>query len=482
MVRSAEQRPSTNNPYMVSQVWSRFAGRRVLLLQGPVGPFFSRVAQAMREGGAAAVHKINFCGGDWYFYRDGVNFTGRLRDWPGFLTAFLAEHHIDALVLFGDCRPVHKAAIRIASDRSLPYWVFEEGYIRPNYVTFERHGVNGFSDLPSDPTHYARLPETPARPEQEVGATFGLAAKWAMLYYTASTFAKPWFRHRVHHRSLNMLEGLVWVRSYWRKLHYQRRQAPLLEVLSGERSKQFFLVGLQTAGDSQVLIHSGFGSVGDFISEVVHSFAKHAPPDTWLVVKHHPLDRGYHDYSALLDRLGRELGIGDRLRYVHDLHLPTLLSHARGVVVINSTVGLSALHHQTPVITLGKAVYNIPGLTFQGPLQQFWTEAQQQVPDLGLYWKFRNYVVDHTQLNGSFYKPLPGSDASGLVGPPAVLSAPPVRDGASGERPGAGGVPVVAPIVLPAPAPAPATAAATSQALVPAHAQAAGSALVGAPP
>lgn len=406
---------------MDRQVWSGFAGQRVLLLQGPVGPFFSRVATAMREAGAASVHKINFAGGDWLFYRgESVNYTGTINQWPAYLARFLDEHRIDVLVFFGDCRPVHEAAIEVASARGLAYWVFEEGYIRPNYVTFERHGVNGYSGLPTDVAHYAALPATTAPPEQEVGATFGLAAKWAMLYYTASTFAKPWFWYRVHHRSLNMLEGLVWVRSYWRKLQYQAKQAPLLPKLAGKWSRKFFLVGLQTAGDSQVLTHSGFRSVVHFIEEVVTSFAAHAPADTWLVVKHHPMDRGYHDYTALLDKLGAELGISARLKYVHDLNLPTLLTHARGVVVINSTVGLSALHHQTPTITLGKAIYNLPGLTFQGGLQRFWTEAQTQPPDLALYWKFRNYVVDHTQLNGSFYKPLPGGDASGLIGRVAV--------------------------------------------------------------
>lgn len=418
---------------MDRQVWNSFAGRHVLLLQGPVGPFFGRVATAMREAGAASVHKINFSGGDWYFYRrDSVNYTGTLAAWPAFLARYLEENRIDVMVLFGDCRPVHVAAIEVAAERGLTYWVFEEGYIRPNYVTFERHGVNGFSGLPADAAHYAALPASTAPPEQEVGATFGQAAKWAMLYYTASTFAKPWFRHRVHHRSLNMLEGLVWVRSYWRKLHYQSRQAPLLPRLTGRWSKKFFLVALQTAGDSQVLTHSGFQSVAHFIEDVVASFAANAPPDTWLVIKHHPLDRGYHDYSCLLDRLGAALGISARLKYVHDLHLPSLLDHARGVIVINSTVGLSALHHHTPVITLGKAIYNLPGLTFQGGLHRFWNEAPSQPPDLALYWKFRNYVVDHTQLNGSFYKPLPGGDASGLIGRvavsrplPALAPAPP---------------------------------------------------------
>lgn len=412
---------------MDRQVWKSFAGLRVLLLQGPVGTFFARVADAMREGGTASVHKINFCGGDWLFYGDdSVNFRGSLADWPAYLEQFLERHRIDVLVLFGDCRPVHAAAIELATRRELTYWVFEEGYIRPNYVTFERHGVNGFSGLPKNVSHYVSLPVTTAPPEQEVGNTFNRAALIAMAYYVAGTLGTPWFHHRLHHRSLNMLEGAVWWRSYYRKLVYAAKQKPLLAWLCERWSKKYFLVALQTAGDSQVSTHSGFNSVAHFIEEVTASFAKHAPADTLLVVKHHPMDRGYHDYTKLLRRLGREHGVAGRIRYVHDLNLPTLLTHARGVIVINSTVGLSALHHQTPVITLGKAIYDMPGLTFQGGLSRFWTDAQSQAPDLQLYWKFRNFVVDHTQLNGSFYKPMPGGDASGLIGRVA-LSQPSAR-------------------------------------------------------
>ena len=421
---------------MDRQVWGKFSGQRVLLLQGPVGPFFARVGSALRAAGAAAVHKINFNGGDWWYYRQqAVNYRGTKDDWPAFLADYLARHRIDAVILFGDCRPLHRVAVREAARLELPCWVFEEGYIRPNYVTFERHGVNGYSELPASTAFYADLPHSAPPPEQEVGATFGQAAKLAMAYYTAGTLGRLWFRHALHHRRLNMLEGLVWCRSYARKLMFASREAPLMPRLEGEWSKRFFLVALQTAGDSQVLTHSGFESVDEFIETVVESFAKTAPQDAVLVVKHHPLDRGYHDYTRLLNRLRLEHRLGERLQYVHDLHLPTLLNHARGVVVINSTVGLSALHHQTPVITLGKAIYNLPGLSFQGSLPRFWNEAEQQKPDLALYWKFRGFVVEHTQLNGSFYKVMPGSDRSGLIPPAAQPRPEPVRADAPAAPP-----------------------------------------------
>jgi capsular polysaccharide export protein len=70
-------------------------------------------------------------------------------------------------------------------------------------------------------------------------------------------------------------------------------------------------------------------------------------------------------------------------------------------VLINSTVGLSALLHNIPTKTLGRAMYDMPGLTCQKPLEQFW-----HVPtpvDRELYDRYRNYLIEKSQLNGSFY-------------------------------------------------------------------------------
>jgi len=92
----------------------RFAGRNVLLLQGPMGPFFQRLARDLSYVGAKVV-KVNFNGGDWLFYRDHhVMFTGQLEEWPGFLERLLEELEIEIVSLYGDCRPVHLPVFELA--------------------------------------------------------------------------------------------------------------------------------------------------------------------------------------------------------------------------------------------------------------------------------------------------------------------------------------------------------------------------------
>ena len=80
---------------MLSQGLKTFSGKRVLLLQGPVGPFFARLAHDLREVGAT-VHKVNFHAGDWCFYRrDAVWFRGPISQWPSFLAEYLDRFAIE---------------------------------------------------------------------------------------------------------------------------------------------------------------------------------------------------------------------------------------------------------------------------------------------------------------------------------------------------------------------------------------------------
>lgn len=398
---------------MIKRGIQTFAGKRVLLLQGPIGPFFARLACDLKSAGAE-VHKINFNGGDWLFYPCGArSYRGRMEDWPAFFERMLDSLQIDVVFLFGDCRPIHRAAHEIAHDRGVEIGVFEEGYVRPDYITLERYGVNGHSQIPQNPDFYLEYEPLNIPKAMPVGNTFPACVLWAMLYYLACALFWPGYMFYQHHRPLTILEGLPWLRGLVRKRIYALREKGIQQKLASTYSKRFFLVPLQVHNDAQILVHSPFDTVACFIRETVASFARHAPKDTLLVIKHHPMDRGYHDYSGLIAYLGKEYAIAERLCYIHDQHLPTLLNHARGVVVVNSTVGLSALHHKAPLKVCGNALYDIPGLTFQGSLDAFWQQAHAHTIHQALYQRFRSYLIERTQLNGSFYKRLeiPGSEA-----------------------------------------------------------------------
>jgi capsular polysaccharide export protein len=270
--------------------------------------------------------------------------------------------------------------------------------------------------MPRSAPFYDALPNKRIMPEREVGNTFWSAALWAVLYYIASALLRPLFRGYRHHRALGLSEAIPWLRGGWRKIFYACKERGVMEVLASRLHKKFFLVPLQISGDSQVMHHSRYASVADFVCRVVESFAAHAPADTTLVIKHHPLDRGYHDYGALVFDLAKKHGLKNRLLCIHDQHLPTLFDHMLGAVVINSTVGFSALSHGAPVKTCGLAIYDIQGLTFQESLDEFWEDAQIFRPNPELFARFRAYVIDHTQIAGSFYKgPIGGGPGASIA-------------------------------------------------------------------
>lgn len=382
------------------------AFERILLLQGPVGPFFDRLALYLLDRGKK-VHKINFNAGDAFFFGacPADAYRGPSKDFGPWLDHYLRQGRIEVIALFGEWRSYHRTAQAVASTLKIPVFVFEEGYIRPHYITLERHGVNGNTLLPRDPAFYRALRALPQPRPQPVRNNYWRMVWFTTLYYIAGVLGRWRYPHYQHHRPLQWYpEGLYWVRSAVRKPYHRLQERGIeAQLKRREWHKRFFLVPLQVHIDSQVTHHSCFRSVAAFLHHVVSSFAAHAPADRLLVVKHHPMDRGYTDYSKLLAGLSAELQLGERLLYVHDLHLPTLLEHACGVVTINSTVGLSALIHNTPVKTLGESVYDVPGVVSTLSLPDFWVDPG--VVDTELFLRFKRYMIQQTQLNCSFYAP-----------------------------------------------------------------------------
>lgn len=400
---------------MLQDGLKKFAGKKVLLLQGPVGPFFARLMYDLEAVGAR-VFKVNFNAGDWIFCRGDLNYRGTPEAWPGVFESLLAKWGIEVVLLFGDQRPVHVQAHAVASSLGLEIGVFEEGYFRPNHITFERHGVNGRSRLSRLPSDYRSKPPTLPKTEA-VGNAYWLMVWYGFLYFTAGAFGRPWFRHYRHHRPLTAWEAIPWIRAVWRKQWYRLKERGVQARLSGAEQGNFFLVPLQVFNDAQITSQSDFFTVDRFIEYVVYSFGGHAPENALLVFKHHPMDRGYTDYGKTIRRLAARTALQDRILYIHDQHTPTLLNAARGVVVVNSTVGLSALQHGVPTKVCGVALYDLPGLTFGGPLDAFWNAARVVFkPDKELFSRFRGHLMARTQLNGSFYKPVPGFDVATKTG------------------------------------------------------------------
>ena len=382
--------------------------KNILFLQGPMGKFFKKLDLTFRQHGAKT-YKIGLNGGDWFFSNSDnyIPFKDRKETWETYIKDFLNTHKIDKVFLFGDCRYYQSKAIKMALELDIEIFVFEEGYVRPHYITMERFGVNDYSHISRDPNFYNNLLEINQNTTIHAHQSKFKMIMSAVTYYLIANVLHHKYPHYEHHRDFSAIkEGFYGLRGVFRKLIYPFYESKYLKKIEGELSKKYFFVPLQTHNDFQILQHSQYGSIEKFIIEILESFSKQEDENIWLVFKHHPVDRGRKNYNDFIMNQAELLKIEKRIIVLHDIHLPTCLQQAKGTITINSTVGLSSIGHNIPTLTLGNAIYDIEGLTCKGmSLEEFWKAPK--TPDEILYQKFRKYLIDITQLNGSFYGRFP---------------------------------------------------------------------------
>ncbi|EDO7284430.1 capsule biosynthesis protein [Campylobacter coli] len=383
------------------KIKKEFSGKNVLLLQGPVGTFFHRLAIKM-EKNKTKVLKLNFNGGDFFFYPNGKRCKCDEKDLENFYENFFKEKKIDAIVMYNDCRLIHAKAIKVARKLGIGIWIFEEGYLRPYCITFEKDGVNANSSLPRDKNFYLSCNILTKESIKEIPGGFKFMAFSAFLYWFFSFLLAPFFNNKLHHRTLYPFEFLFWFRSLYRKYLYKFTEKKLNQKIYS-LEKKYFLAILQVYNDTQIKHHYK-KSIEEFIEELILSFANHARAKSYLIFKHHPMDRGYRNYSKLINGLSQKYHVEGRIFYVHDTYLPTLLKNALGCITINSTVGLSAILEGCPTKVCGNAFYNFEGLAYPKKLQFFWREAHAYKPNPNLVLNFKNYLLNTNQFNGNFYK------------------------------------------------------------------------------
>ena len=353
--------------------------------------------------------KISFNGGDLAYWapRPSVWFRQHLAELPSFLQTLYQRENITDQVLFGDRRPVHVSAVLQARACGVRTHVFEEGYFRPNWITLEREGVNARSLLPRDPAWFRRvgrsLLEAPAAPPQAFTSPFWRRAAHDVAYHLASGLNPLLFtQYRAHATVSAPIEYAGFLKHQFRGLLAAKQAHARIEALLTQ-NEQFYFLPLQLNSDYQVRDQPVLNTMSALLEQVLASFAAHAPVNTRLVIKNHPLDIAQGNYLQLLNALSVRFGLTQRLDYFETGDLSALLRRAIGTVTLNSTMGASMLEVGCPTLCLAQTPYNLPGLTAQCGLDAFWTQLPQ--PDPELFRFYQTAVLHTTQVNGGFYSP-----------------------------------------------------------------------------
>ncbi len=378
-----------------------------LFLQGPHGPFFHRLGKMLRKAGPT-VWRVGFNAGDrafWFHPSSYIPYTGKLADWPAAFRALVADKGVTDIVLYGDTRPVHARAVEIAEELGLRVHVFEEGYMRPYWVTYERGGSNGNSrlmDMSVDDMQQAlalsdmEAPLPPAHWGDMRQHVF-----YGALYHFFVLFRNGAYRNLRTHRAIPVAKEF--------QLYLQRLLLmPLLAIdrwISTLRIRTggfpYHLTLLQLEHDSSFQMHSPFVTMTDFLELVIEGFAKDAPGHHHLVIKAHPLEDGRVPVRRSVRQLARKFGIRDRVHYVRGGKLAALLNDARTAVTVNSTAGQQVLWRGIPLKVFGSAVYSKPEFVSTQSLGDFF--AQPSRPDNRAYKDYRRYLLETSQLPGGFY-------------------------------------------------------------------------------
>ena len=378
-----------------------------LFLQGPPGVFARKLGNELRRRGHRVL-RVNFCVGDWLNWRghEVINYRGRLRDWPGVLRELIDREGVTDLLYYADRHPYHSAAIAVAGSAGIRAINYEYGYFRPDFLTFERGGMSAYSHFPADPGQILDIARNGLPPPNftvHFPQPFAKEAINEIAYNLSNVLCVLSFPHYQSDRFYNpFFEYLSWLPKLFsasrRRMH---AESVIADLLAGNAS--YFVFPLQQESDYQIRANSPFPHLRDAVRTVIGSFAASAPADARLVIKAHPLQSGMVPWQALVNEHAKTAGVQERVQFIDGGDLNTLLEHAQGVVLVNSTVGFHALQTGCPVKVLGVAVFDIPGLSFQGPLDEFWNAPT--APDAALRDAFARVLIAATQVKGNFYHP-----------------------------------------------------------------------------
>ena len=388
-----------------------------MLLQGPVGPFFRELQQSFADRGFDAL-KINFNGGDLLFSArtDAVDFNGSPPEWSTWLEAFIAVRRPAAIVLFGDGRPYHSEALRIAAGHGISAWCLEEGYLRPDFITCERNGNNAHSPLRFETTEQDHRDAPVAVPMKK---SFAVMAASAAAYAIAQAVSAKRFQGNIRHRQRPVAtECARWALSLARKIAFYPVNRSVFNRIIKQRLRDYYVVALQVHDDLNLLNNGNGWTMERLIDEATRSFATHAPADHRLLFKAHPLDRGHLPYRKLVAKAARTHGCKARVSMVDDGPIGPMIHHSRGVVTVNSTSGLLALRHGKPLLVLGNAFYSTAALKTlppANPLQfhSFWRRPVTAGADD--VQAFLERMFQESLINGSFYLPAARSATSDAI-------------------------------------------------------------------
>lgn len=99
--------------------------------------------------------------------------------------------------------PIAQRSKTLGKVERIRFLAFEEGYLRPQFITVEEDGVNAYSSLPRDPDFYRKLPDMPTPHVENLKPSTMKRIGHAMWYYLMGWHYRHEFPRYRHHKSFS---------------------------------------------------------------------------------------------------------------------------------------------------------------------------------------------------------------------------------------------------------------------------------------
>lgn len=371
-----------------------------------MGPFFRNLQRSLEAEGAE-VTRVLFNAGDVLFApdRNRVRMTGSLDDWRSWMTTHLAEKRPDTIVLFGAKRPAHRIARDLAEEAGIRVLALEEGYLRSGYVTCEEGGNNDQSPVCGMVPDLEEEIDAPS--SAKIGSSFRIMSWWGFLYFTTRIFFSPKSDEPLIHRPLRgpITEAIFWLRNIFRLTTSRWLEAPRIHQLFRKHDQDYFLVPLQMPSDSQMGAAARGWNIERLVDATIRAFVAKRSVSK-LVFKLHPLDGHAKSREKMIRKIAGIHGVSDEVVILHSGSIAKLSIHSRGMILINSTSGMTAIHHGTPLLVMGEAVFRHESLVHCGndeaDIEAFMVE--QRAASAKKRHAFERFLAREALVPGDFYK------------------------------------------------------------------------------
>ena len=375
-----------------------------LFLIGPIGTFFARLSNYLEKNNVKT-YKISFPLYEYGFPKSKlIKFNQDINLFKNYLKKILIDKEIKHIFMYGNVLIPHRQALTLvdelkAEDIHVNTHIFELGYLRPNFVTLEKKGINYTSGFIKNRDFFMEQDSFKVFPIAKKHARFRIRKIWKTITFINHSFKNYKIVESEH--KLQPKPVYIWfqIKGFFLKFFFFFSEFKLKKYFL---AKKYFLVILQVSTDSQLTEGSDFKDNKKFIYKVIKDFAEANRNDINLIFKHHPRDRGYTNYYNDIKKISKEFGVYKNVFYIHDYYLSKLFqnSNCEGTILINSTVGYQSLYHSVPTKSLGITPYNIKGLSDQKDLVSFFKNPSPV--DKLLFNKFYKYILENSQINGNF--------------------------------------------------------------------------------